>query len=148
MGRLGRTSSEALRASDEPEPEPDTVTVTIASPGTLWLDDLPPIEIRRGRSAGHYGYEVWFEIEGTRQVQFWRRTAIDLGDGNVVPAHAGRWGTFHGHKVYYPGAKDITQRVLELAIPAQGTPAQQQVLRKLMDYAQAHAVELKIIVYP
>ncbi len=86
------------------EPEPDTVTITIASPGTLWLEDLPLIEIRRGRSAGHYGYEVWFEVEGTRQVQFWRRTAIDLGDGNVVPAHAGRWGTFHGHKVYYPGA--------------------------------------------
>ncbi|GAB4557382.1 MAG: hypothetical protein Tsb0020_01470 [Haliangiales bacterium] len=85
------------------EPEADYVTVTIASPGTLWLEDLPLIEIRRGRSSGYYGYEVWFEVEGTRQVQFWRRTAIDLGDGAVVPAHAGRWGTFNGEKVYYPG---------------------------------------------
>lgn len=89
---------------DADEPSPQYVTVTMANPGTLWLEDLPLIEIRRGRSAGHYGYEVWFEVEGTRQVQFWRRTAIDLGDGVAVPDHAGRWGTFNGQKIYYPGA--------------------------------------------
>ncbi len=89
---------------DADEPSTEYVTVTMANPGTLWLEDLPLIEIRRGRSAGHYGYEVWFEVEGTRQVQFWRRTAIDLGDGVTVPDHAGRWGTFNGQKIYYPGA--------------------------------------------
>ncbi|GAB4559967.1 MAG: hypothetical protein Tsb0020_06290 [Haliangiales bacterium] len=85
------------------EPDTEYVTVTVASPGTLWLEDLPLVAIRRGRSAGHYGYEVWFEVDGTKQVQFWRRTAIDLGDGAALPDHAGRWRTFHGQKVYYPG---------------------------------------------
>ncbi len=79
-----------------------TVTVTVGGPGDLWIDDLPLIAIRRGRSEGHLGYEVWFEVNGARQVQFWRRTAIDLGEG--APDHAQKWGTFSGERVHYPGA--------------------------------------------
>ncbi|GAB4514054.1 MAG: hypothetical protein Tsb0020_32460 [Haliangiales bacterium] len=45
-------------------------------------------------------------------------------------------------------AYEIRARVLELAIPHRGSVAQQQVLRKLMEYARSVGVEMKVIVTP
>lgn len=44
--------------------------------------------------------------------------------------------------------RDFTKRALEVAVPSQGTPAQQRVLQQAVDYAKTKGVELNITIFP
>ncbi|GAB4561703.1 MAG: hypothetical protein Tsb0020_09410 [Haliangiales bacterium] len=67
-----------------------------------------------------------------------------------VRAYINKIAHFRGDRVgrFRIESSEVHGRVLELAVPHSGTPAQQQALQQLAKYARSVGVDLKVIIFP